>query len=213
MGQSDGSVLSGYRTYFREVLLILIGCVPYAWSLVMIDNISTIPGSVLGISVICNTLFGTRIGLLNILVNVPLMVIGTFFLGRKVLVYTIIALAGTSYLIDLWVPVFAIYFTMNPLILTFGGAVLMGIGSGLILRSGASLAGTTILGKLLMLKWRGMKLGNLLILLDGIIICCGALLLHDGKPLLYSAFYTVVCMKVIDWILYVSPKWKCVESE
>lgn len=207
MEESHSSVLSRYKTYFKEILLILTGCIPYAWSLVVIDNVSTIPGSVLGISVICNTLFGTKIGAVNLLVNLPLMLIGTMFLGKKVLAYTVIALAGTSCLIDWWVPVFASFFVANPLVLTVLGAVLMGIGSGLILLSDASLAGTTILGKLLLLKFPGIRLGNLLILLDGVIICCGAFLMHDGTALLYSAVYTVVCMKIIDWILYVLPKW------
>lgn len=207
MKRGGSSAVSGYKIYFKEILLILIGCVPYAWSMVVIDNVSTIPGSMIGVSVICNMLFGTPIGIINVLLNVPLMLIGMFFLGRKMLLYTVTALAGTSFLIDWWVPMFAPFFVKKPLILTIVGGVLMGIGAGLILLAGASLAGTTVIGKLLLRKFPRIQLGNVLILLDGIIICCGAFLLRDTMALLYSAIYTIICTKIIDYILYVLPQW------
>lgn len=207
MGGNVSDVPLAFRRCFKEIFLILLGCAPYACSMVMIDKVSTIPGSVIGISAICNALLGTPIGVVNLLLNVPLMIIATFFLGRKMLLYTIEALIGTSCLIDWWVPIFAPGISGNPFMLTVLGGLLMGIGSGMILLTGATLAGTTVVGRLLILKFPEMKLGNVLIVLDGIILCSGALLMHDAMALFYSAVYTVICMKVIDFILYVLPKY------
>ncbi|MCC8084528.1 MAG: YitT family protein [Clostridium sp.] len=206
MGKKIPAILSGYQIYLKGILLILIGCIPYAWSMVVINHVSTIPGSAIGISVICNVLFKTPIGVVNLLLNVPIMFIGTFFFGRKILLYTIVALAGTSFLIDWWVPLYASHMIGNPFVLTILGGILMGIGAGIILSTGASLAGTTMIGKLLILKFTRMKLGNVLIILDGMIICCGALLMHNVMALLYSAIYTIICTKIIDLIFYNLPK-------
>lgn len=206
MGKKIPAILSGYQIYLKGILLILIGCIPYAWSMVVINHVSTIPGSAIGISVICNVLFETPIGVVNLLLNVPIMFIGTFFFGRKILLYTIVALAGTSFLIDWWVPLYASHMIGNPFVLTILGGILMGIGAGIILSTGASLAGTTMIGKLLIFKFTRMKLGNVLIILDGMIICCGALLMHNVMALLYSTIYTIVFTKIIDLIFYNLPK-------
>ena len=117
-----------YRTYIREILMILAGCIPYAWSFVVIHNISTIPGSIVGVATICNRLLGTSIGVLNVILNIPLMIAGTWLLGRKMLLYTGIALVGTSALIDWWVPVFADKISVSPLWGAVWGGILMGIG-------------------------------------------------------------------------------------
>ncbi len=192
--------LVSYRTYIREILMILAGCIPYAWSFVVIHNISTIPGSIVGVATICNRLLGTSIGVLNVILNIPLMIAGTWLLGRKMLLYTGIALVGTSALIDWWVPVFADKISVSPLWGAVWGGILMGIGAGIILYPGSSLAGTTVIGKMIQIKFPKQKLGNILIVLDSIIIVCGAVLMRDITILLYSLLYTLICMKIIDGI-------------
>lgn len=189
-----------YRAYICEILMILAGCVPYAWSFVVIHNISTIPGSIVGVATICNRLLGTSIGVLNVIFNIPLMIAGTFLLGRKMLLYTGIALVGTSALIDWWVPVFAAKISVSPLWGAVWGGILMGIGTGFILYPGSSLAGTTVIGKMIQIKSPKQKLGNILIVLDSIIIVCGAILMKDITILMYSLIYTLICMKIIDGI-------------
>lgn len=125
----------------KEIVTICIGCIPYAWSLVLINKINIIPGIMI-----------------------------------------------SSLSAAIW------------------GGVLMGAGAGLILSTDASLAGTTMLGKIILVRFPQMKLGNLLIILDGLIIFCGAFLMRDVNALIYSIIYTVVCMKVIDFVLNFYPE-------
>lgn len=70
----------------NEVLWIVVGCLLYSLSVVwFIDPAQIIPGSVTGIAVVTKALFGIPIGVLNLVVNIPLVLIGVFYLGILIL--------------------------------------------------------------------------------------------------------------------------------
>lgn len=197
-----------YSTYIRDIIVILVGCIPYACSIIVINNINMVPGGGIGIATIVSIAFGTPIGLGNVLINVPIIIMGTFSFGKKFFIYTGVALVGTSTLIDCMLSILGSKIVMNSFEATVWGGILMGVGSGMILYTGASLAGTTVVAKLLVNKFKRIRLGNMLIILDGLIVCCGALLVRDVWALLYSALYTLICTKVIDLFLYTLPRMR-----
>ena len=85
----------------NEVLWIVVGCLLYSLSVVwFIDPAQIIPGSVTGIAVVTKALFGIPIGVLNLVVNIPLVLIGMFYLGKKLLVYTALTVFLNSVLMD-----------------------------------------------------------------------------------------------------------------
>lgn len=85
----------------NEVLWIVVGCLLYSLSVVwFIDPAQIIPGSVTGIAVVTKALFGIPIGVLNLVVNIPLVLIGVFYLGKKLLVYTALTVFLNSILMD-----------------------------------------------------------------------------------------------------------------
>lgn len=123
-------------------------------------------------------------------------------MGRKLLIYTVIAMTGTSALIDWWVPIFSYTPTNGPLIPTILSGLVMGVGCGMMIYAGATTGGTTILGRLLLLKFPHMKLGNLLIMMDGVIIAVGAVAMRDWQGFVYSIIFEVVVCKTMDASLY-----------
>jgi uncharacterized membrane-anchored protein YitT (DUF2179 family) len=184
-----------------EILLILAGCIIYALSMICISQVNIVPGSVIGIAVICNMIFKTSTGIVNLVLNIPILLMGAKFIGRKLLIYTILTLFGTSLLIDFCTPLSIYVPSWHPIIISILGGLVMGIGAGILLKTGATMGGTTAVARLIQLKYPAFKIGNTLILMDGIIIICGAGLLRDFMALVYSILYTVVCMKTIDLIL------------
>ena len=67
----------------NEVLWIVVGCILYSLSVVwFLDPAQIIPGSVTGIAVVTKALFGIPIGVLNLVINIPLVLIGVFYLGN-----------------------------------------------------------------------------------------------------------------------------------
>lgn len=184
-----------------ELAMLVIGCVLYALSVVLfIDPIHIIPGSVTGIAIVVKALFNTPIGVLSLVINVPLVLAAVFYLGKKLLVYTGITILLTSVLIDWW----AVFppFTDDMLLAAIFGAVLMGVGLGLILKAGGTTGGTTVVGRLVVRKFPNLPIGTILMIGDFLIISVGTLLLRDRDLFLYSTINLYVCVVVIDKVIY-----------
>jgi uncharacterized membrane-anchored protein YitT (DUF2179 family) len=198
--------IATFHSIAGELFMMTIGIVIYAWSMVIINPVTIIPGSTLGIAVISSFLWDFPIGLVNLLINIPVMALGAFLLGKKLLAYTIITLVGTSVLMDLWTPPAGEAWLKNPIAISLWGGLTMGIGAGLILRAGATMGGTSVAGRLLQIKIPGLRIGDAMLFMDAFIIGGGALLVQDGMALIYSLLYTGVCMATINYILYGFPK-------
>lgn len=189
------------KQVLRELTCIFVGCVLYALSVVLfIDPAQIIPGSVTGIAVIAKALFHTPIGLLNLIINVPLLLIAVFYLGKKLLIYTGVTILLTSWMMDWWA--FMPPFTTNPLLASIFGGVVMGVGLGLVIKGGATTGGTTVIGRLVVRKYPNIPIGNVLMVGDFIIIVLGSILLKNWDLLLYSIMDLYVCVVVINQVVY-----------
>ena len=156
---------------FRDILLIFIGAVIQALGM----DLFLIPGKlaaggVSGIAQIVNRYTGWPIGVMIILFNIPLFILGWRFLGgRRFLLRTILAVGIYAVLIDL----FALYLprdlTSDSVLNALFGGVLMGGGMGLVLRAKGTTGGTDILARLLG-KWRGIPLSESFLLTDTAVV-------------------------------------------
>lgn len=182
----------------KEVAILVIGCIFYVVSTILINPVDIVPGSVLGISVVVHELWGISIGTVNLLCNIPIMILCTMCFGKKILLYTILIIISTSTLIDWWLPYFPVILAQYGLVLAILGGGLMGIGAGLLMRAGGTMGGTTAIGRILQKKNPKINMGYALFIMDTAIILIGTILLKSFTGLLYSIVYTFVCSKVID---------------
>lgn len=175
---------------FRDILLILIGAVIQAVGM----DLFLIPGKlaaggVSGIAQIVNRYTGWPIGVMIILFNIPLFVLGWRFLGgRRFLLRTFLAVGIYAVLID----VLALYLprdlTSDSVLNALFGGVLMGGGMGLVFRAKGTTGGTDILARLLG-KWRGIPLSESFLLTDT------AVVLGSGIAFSWTlALYAVVAL-------------------
>ena len=185
----------------KELLLIIVGSILYALSVVLfIDPIHVIPGSVTGIAVIVKALFNTQIGVINLIINIPLILIAVFYLGKKLLIYTVITIFLTSVLMDWWS--FLPAFTTDMMLASIFGGVVMGIGLGMILKAGATTGGTTVVGRLVVRKHPNIQIGNVLMAGDFVIITVGSMLLKDWDLMLYSLINLYICSALNNIVIY-----------
>jgi uncharacterized membrane-anchored protein YitT (DUF2179 family) len=108
----------------------------------------------------------------------------------SILTLTIIFLA-TPYLPDIESDIF--------LAVIFGG-VFIGIGSALILRTGAASGGTVLLGALIHRKLRHIKVTTIILIIDVIIVVAG-MITFDVLTALYAIVSIYVFVKVTDTVL------------
>jgi uncharacterized membrane-anchored protein YitT (DUF2179 family) len=159
------------------------------------------PGGVSGVAVILNSVFGWPIGLVILLLNLPLLALGFRYLGRyQFLVRTAYVAAlysvGAQVFTE-WIQVPAI--TDNALLNALYGGVVGGIGSGLIYRGQASVAGTGILARIVQLR-SGMPVSQVFLLTDGGVILAAALVLGWENGL-YSLLALFVWGLATDYVL------------
>jgi uncharacterized membrane-anchored protein YitT (DUF2179 family) len=159
----------------RAIFLIL-GTVLIAFGYVMFQvSFNIVAGGLSGVALIINHFTAWPIGVMYWIMNIPMFILGYIYLGRwPFLIRTIIAVTIFSFLIDSLQVVLpnliAPYpVTENPLLATIYGGIIGGIGSGLLYRAGATVGGTSIVGRILQVK-TGMPLSQTYFFADGAII-------------------------------------------
>jgi uncharacterized membrane-anchored protein YitT (DUF2179 family) len=158
-------------TTLKDTLLIILGATIQAvgMDLFMIPG-KLAAGGVSGISQIINRYTGWPIGVMIILFNIPLFVLGWRFLGgRRFLVRTFLAVIIYAILIDLLKLYLPIDLTGDSVLNALFGGVLMGGGMGLVFRAKGTTGGTDILARLLG-KWRGIPLSESFLLTDTVVV-------------------------------------------
>lgn len=159
------------------------------------------PGGVTGASILINHFVGWPIGLIMLVLNVPLMILGFVHLGRfRFLTRTIYATLMYNlgaYLVAFWLPAGGI--TDDILLNALFGGVVAGIGTGLVYRGGGTTAGTGTLSRVFQIK-TGIPISQLYLLVDGGIILVAALVFGWEKGL-YALISLFVWGLAADYVL------------
>jgi len=190
------------RSAAQSFLLMTAGTLLMVVSLTVFLAPSKIaPGGVSGTAVILNSVFGWPIGWVMLVLNLPLLALGFRYLGRYQFLFRTAYVAALyslgAQVFTAWIPVPAI--TDNALLNALYGGVVGGIGSGLIYRGHASVAGTGILARIVQLR-SGMPVSQVFLLTDGGVILAAALVLGWENGL-YSLLALFVWGLATDYVL------------
>ncbi|MBQ4187024.1 MAG: YitT family protein [Firmicutes bacterium] len=137
-----------FQSYARTLGLLALGSAIYSVGMnLFYTKAHLLSGGVAGFAQLLNYEFGFSISLMIILINIPMFLIGWFFVSHRFVITSLIGMAVFSGFIELFSPL-SIPFE-SPLTAMVLGGLLTGLGLGLIYRSGASVGGTDIIAKLL----------------------------------------------------------------
>ncbi len=179
----------------RSWLLIIFGSAIGAAAYPMFLTPNAIaPGGLTGVAMILNHLFRWPIGITSLLLCVPLFLAGWKQSGLLFVVKTVAATVLFSLLIDL-LPLPPV--TDDILLATVFGAVLLGVGLGMILKGGATTGGTDMMAEMLHRQFPSVRVGVFLACLDGCVILAAALFI-GARAALYALINIVICSYVID---------------
>lgn len=191
--------------------VMLIACIIYSLGISLFLSPNALaPGGMSGVAIIINKLTGLPTGMMIICLNIPLLIAGFFVVGRWFLVKTIVSIAVSSTLIDLWpkiIPQF-VPVTNDKLLAGIAGAVLSAIGIGLIFRCGGSTGGTDIIAKLLRRKVVNIKTGTIFLIVDSMIIIASVFATKHLENALYAGISLFLTSFIIDKVLYGSDEAK-----
>ena len=180
----------------------IIGCILYSIGV----NSFAVPNSiaqsgVTGIAVILNHLFSVPVGTVNLLLNIPLLILMWIFLGKKLVARTLwvtVLLSAALDLIAMFIPVY----TGDKILASLFCGLLQGSGLGLIMITGATSGGTDIVARLVHKFFPHITIGRVVMLADAVIIAAGMLVFGSIETGLYAIIVIFVSTKVIDSMIY-----------
>ncbi len=184
----------------RRIGIFLLGGALYGVGItVFINPHRVLLGGATGLATIGAYLWALPVGLSLILVNLPLLILSFIFLGRK---FSLMAVGGTLLLsLSLELCSFLPPFRGDRLLSTLCGGALSGAGVGLLVGQGMVTGGSDLLAVLLQKRWPGISFGNLVLLIDGIIVLLGGLVYGEGETVLYSLLLAVIFTVVLNTYL------------
>lgn len=183
-----------WLAYLWRYALLLIGAVISAVGVVIfMAPFNIAPGGVSGVAVILNDLNPRLpIGLMVLLGNIPIQVLGFRYLGGwRVVVRTVFYVAIYSIVIDTVTPFLqGVNVGSDVLLNSLFGGILQGIGGGLVYRAGGTQGGTSTLGRILQQRF-GVPLSTSVLYTDtGVVALAGLVFGWEG------ALYAIVALFV-----------------
>lgn len=186
----------------RNFMMMTLGAAIYSAAIAMfLDANSLAPGGVTGISIILSRLIPMETGTLILLINIPILILGTWKFGWKFIFSTIYCIGIISPLTNFFGTQFGAV-TEDLFLAALAGGALMAVGVGMVFKAKATTGGTDIIVKILRLKIPHLKTGNLFLLMDAVVVTCSAFVFHDVDRAMYAGMTVIVTSLVMDVVLY-----------
>ncbi|WP_404802418.1 YitT family protein [Bacillus shivajii] len=157
-------------------------------------------GGFTGITLILYFMFQIDPAYSNLVLNIPLFIIGWKVLGRNAFIYTVIGTLAVSVFLWLFQRYKFLYIPLYDdmtLAALFAG-VFIGVGLGIVFRYGGTTGGVDIIAKLGFKYW-GWSMGKTMFLFDAAVIT-SSLIYLNYREAMYTLLAVFVAAKVIDFI-------------
>lgn len=207
---------------------IVVGCTILAAGFVFFINpYNIVPGGVYGASIVLHNLFPSiQVGTFGYMFDIPLLILSVLLLGAKLGIRTIVAALLTPLLMNtmsrLVYPTREALESLDPAQLLGGsmnmtdhlmltciiGAVVIGVGTGIVIRSQATTGGSDIVGMLLQ-KYAHIRFSRAILLVDGAVVCFGLVVIGFGlgtasdstQPSWHLSFYSLISIFIISRVI------------
>lgn len=153
-------------------------------------------GGFSGLSTIAYYLFHVPVGTAMIILNLPLFIIAFFRVGKKFLVKSVFGTILLSVFINILERFPAA--TSDKLLACIYGGIIMGIGTAIILKVSGSTGGSDLLSYVVRSFNDRFKSGDLIIIIDTVIIILSIVIFREIEIGLYSAIAIFLMGKMID---------------
>ncbi len=153
-------------------------------------------GGVIGISMIVSKLTNLPLSIFTIILNIPFLLIGYKNLGKKFLIKAVYAMLIFSCFLTMFSNVNEL--TEDILLATIYGGIILGIGVGLVIRSGGCLDGTESVA-IIINKKTSFSTGQIIMLFNIFIYLTAGALFGLDKAL-YSLLMYFITFKIIDLV-------------
>ncbi|WP_240417621.1 YitT family protein [Paenibacillus periandrae] len=156
-----------------------------------------IDGGIVGISIIASALSSLPLGVYLVLFNLPFLYLGYKQIGKTFAFSTLFSVIIMSIGTSLLHPVAPL--TLDPLLASVFGGIIIGVGVGLVIRSGGSLDGTEIVA-ILVSKKSPFSVGEIVMFFN-LFILASAGFVFGWDHAMYSLMAYFIAFKMMDIII------------
>lgn len=197
MGLKEKRSKLTFKKYFFELLQIIIGTflMAVAVSLFLLPN-QLSSGGFTGIATILYYFLKLPMGFTILSLNIPLFILAFIKKGKSFVIRGIIGTVFLSAFIDLLDRYQAL--TSDSFLACIYGGIIMGLGTSIILKANASTGGSDMLAYVIKEYKPYYRTGNLIVMIDVIIIILNTIFFKKIEVGLYSAITIYLMGKVID---------------
>nr|WP_156890592.1 YitT family protein [Sporosarcina ureae] len=185
----------------RNILLIMLGAALFSFGLVNFTiQHELAEGGFTGITLILLFAFNWDPALMNLLLNIPMFLIGWKMLGRRSFIYTVIGTVAVSIFIKIFMKYeVSIHMEGDLFLVALFAGVFIGVGLGIIFRSGGTTGGSDIIARLVHKKY-GVTMGKTMFVFDAAIILLSWAVYLDYRSMMYTLVALFVGARVIDFV-------------
>ena len=187
------------KIFFTEIIETIVGAIimAIATSLILLPNqLST--GGFAGIATIFYYFLNIPMGTTILSINIPLFIFATYKLGKGFVIRSFIGTVTFSFSIDILDKLQPL--TQDRFLACIYGGIIIGLGTAIILKANSSTGGSDLISMLVKKYNPNIRTGNVIIIVDVIIVGLNVLLFKEIEIGLYSAIAIYLMGKMIDII-------------
>lgn len=181
---------------------MLVGCfiAAFAIKIFFLPN-NLIDGGTVGLAMILSRIFEhTSLSIITVLLTFPFVFLASKLIGRLFVINTLIAVTFFSLFLALMPHLFHHSFHGEMLEVVVIGGGILGVGIGIIIRSGGCLDGTEILGLVANKKF-GFTVGQVVFFCNIFVYTLAGVVFQDWHPPIMSLIAYIVVVKTLDFVL------------
>lgn len=185
---------------FKRLIWISFGSLIYALAInIFISPHKLLSGGIAGISLLAQYMSNIPSGYWVFILNIPVFILGLKKIDKDFVFFSLIGMLTMSLFLVLTKDISSLVAMDDLVMSTVFGAVLSGIGMGIIFRNRASQGGTDIIAVIIRQK-NGAKMSTLYFILNGLIVVMG-IFATNLKLTLYTVSLMYIKSLVIDKVI------------
>ncbi len=192
----------------------------FATDLFLLPNQLSV-GGFSGIGTIFYYLFKLPIGTTVFILNIPLFIFALIKNGKRFFLDSIVGTISLSLFLNLFENIGTA--THSGFLACIYGGILSGIGTSIVLNANASTGGSDLFAQIVKAYKPNIKTGNIIVILDTIIVIASTIAFGQIEIGLYSAIAIYIMGKVLDiffegidfakMLIIISPKYQQISDE
>lgn len=187
------------KIFFTEIIETIVGAIimAIATSLILLPN-QLSSGGFAGIATIFYYFLNIPMGTTILSINIPLFIFAAYKLGKGFVIRSFIGTVTFSFSIDILDRLQPL--TQDRVLACIYGGIIIGLGTAIILKANSSTGGSDLISMLVKKYNPNIRTGNVIIIVDVIIVGLNVLLFKEIEIGLYSAIAIYLMGKMIDII-------------